>query len=120
MMFISEVDYDRDGGTITFTIYDDAIAGVYRLPIAYDGRPRPILRDSQPLPLHSPAEAELLARLQAWLTTHLTDDLRAALRILDDLPEWRNLPEALDEAVPFHHIRHVIHYLAPRHSSTPH
>ena len=105
----------RDGGTILFRIEDPPpLAGSYRLRTPFAGEPRPIFRDEVQLELASAEEAALSSALQRWLDAHLTPTAAAALRELDELKEWRNLPERLDRVVPLHRIRHVIHCLDAR------
>lgn len=113
-MQIREIMIWRDGGTITFTIEESALAGRFRLRTPFAGEPRPLFRDDIELALGGSDEAALLTGLRDWWSTTATEASRRALTQLDSLKEWRNLPEELNRVVPLHRIREVIRCLEGR------
>lgn len=114
-MNVTEIEIYRDGGTITFRILDDAeLEGSYRLQTPSLGEPRPIFRDEKKLKLRSVRERELATALERWLDAELTPERADALRDLDQLSIWQNLPERLSEVVPLHRVRTVIRCLEAR------
>jgi hypothetical protein len=114
-VIVTDIIILRDGGTILFRIEDPpSLAGKYRLRTPFAGEPRPIFRDEAQLEFGSAEEAALSSALQGWLESRLTPAAGAALRELDELKEWRNLPSRLDEVVPLHRIRDVIRCLYGR------
>jgi len=113
-MTISDIQILRDGGTILFTLSRTRNAGCYRLQTPFLGEPRPIFVNDKQLELGSHAEHELITQLEGWLHQSMTEDRQKALRTLDALNEWRNLPGDLLDAVPLHRIRTVLECLAKR------
>lgn len=114
-MTVTDITILRDGGTILFRIEDPPpLAGRYRLRTPFHGHPRPIFRDAVQLELGSTREAALSRALREWLDARLDPASAAALRELDELGEWRNLPERLLQVVPLHRIREVIRCLDGR------
>ncbi|HEY6854207.1 MAG TPA: hypothetical protein VI139_08165 [Gemmatimonadales bacterium] len=113
-MQIGEIMIWRDGGTISFTIDDGALAGRYRLRTPFAGEPRPLYRDDVALALGGPDEAALLDGLRAWWATAATDEAQRALTELDGMREWRSLREELTRVLPLHRIRDVIRCLEAR------
>ena len=113
-MTITDIEMFRDGGTIVFTLSGTPNAGRYRLQTPFRGEPRPIFLNDRQLEFGSPAEQELVPQLQAWLDQAMTKDRLNALRKLDTLKEWHNLPNKLLDAVPLHRIRTVLECLIRR------
>jgi hypothetical protein len=113
-MQISNVMILRDGGTILFEIFDDALEGKYRLQTPFAGTPQPLFRDELKLEVGSVMESEIAAKLRLWLTEKLTPDLKQRIAELDELKVWRNISRRLEEAVPFHRIRWVLQVLESR------
>jgi hypothetical protein len=113
-MLVSDIMVWRDGGTITFVVSDGTTAGKYRLRTPFAGEPRVLFRDEVQLPCGGAAEKELALALRAWLDATLTKQVTAALKRLDSLHEWRNLPEDLAAVVPVHRIRTVTTCLEAR------
>ena len=113
-MRVTDIMVWRDGGTITFVVDGDVLAGRYRLRTPFAGEPRLLFRDDVQLPCGGSTEKALAGALRRWLNVAVTSDVAAALWRLDSLQEWRNLPADLDAAVPFHRIRNVIVCLEAR------
>jgi len=114
-MNITDITIYRDGGSITFRVAEDAaLDGNYCLETPFMGEPRPMFRDGERLAFGSAAEVELSAKLQRWLDAQLTPEASDAIRELDELPQWRNLPDRLSAATPLYHIRTVIRCLQDR------
>jgi hypothetical protein len=113
-MRISNVMILRDGGTILFEISGDALGGDYRLQTPFSGKPQPLFRGERKLEFGSAEEMEVASKLKTWLGNNLTDELNQSLAELDDLKEWRNLPEKFSQAIPFHRIRNVLRVLEAR------
>jgi hypothetical protein len=112
---VTDIEILRDGGTILFRVKDPPLlAGKYRLRTPFAGEPRPIFRGEVQLEFASAEEAELSNALQRWLDSQLSPPASAALDELDQLTEWRNLPDRLDDVVPLHRIRDVIRCLDGR------
>jgi hypothetical protein len=104
----------RDGGTILFEISDDALAESYRLQTPFLGKPQPLFRGERRLEFGSAEEMEVASKLKTWLVDNLTDELGQSLAELDNLKEWRNISEKLNQAVPYHRIRNVLRVLEAR------
>jgi hypothetical protein len=113
-MTITGIEILRDGGTIRFTLSGTQNAGKYRLQTPFQGEPRPIFFNDRQLEFGSPAEQDLIPQLQAWLHEAMSEDRQTALRTLDTLKVWRNLPTDLLDAVPLHRIRTVLECLLKR------
>ena len=113
-MRVAGIVMRRDGGTIEFAVDGCDLAGKYRLQTPFLGEPRPLFRDDKRLPIGGPGEAALAASLRRWLSDAVTANAEEALARLDDLSEWRNLPEDLLRVVPLYRIRIVIEYLEAR------
>ena len=113
-MRVGDIMIRRDGGTIEFTVEGSDLAGKYRLQTPFLGEPRPLFRDDVQLRIGGPVEAALAAGLRQWLSDAMAADAEEALARLDDLHEWRNLPDDLLRVVPLHRIRSVVEYLEAR------
>ena len=114
-MNVTEIEMHRDGGTITFRLLDDpALEGRYRLQTPRLGEPRPMFRDEVQLAPGSAEENTLAIALERWLKAALSPERANALRDLDQLSTWHNLPERLVDVVPLHRLRAVIGCLQDR------
>jgi hypothetical protein len=113
-MTITDIEILRDGGTILFTMSGTHNAGQYRLRTPFLGEPRPVFFNDRQLEFGSPAEQDLIPQLQRWLHEAMSEDRQKALRTLDTLKVWRNLPTDLLDAVPLHRIRAVLECLLKR------
>jgi hypothetical protein len=114
-MNVTDIDICRDGGTILFTIDEPStVSGRYRLRTPVLGEPRPIFRNETQLAFGSSDEATLTSALQCWLDSQLSPDSTAALHDLDNLHDWRNMPEWLRKVVPLYRIRTVIACLSEK------
>ena|ERR1700722_13986982 len=113
-MNISKIMILRDSGTILFEIFDDTLSGKYRLQTPFAGKPQPLFRDERKLNFGSAEERDVASRLKAWLVENITDEIKESLSELDSLKEWRNISQKLNEAIPYHRIRHVLKILESR------
>ena len=111
---LNDIMIQRDGGTITFTVAGNDLAGQYRLRTPLQGQPRPVFRGERELQLGGRDEAALLASLREWFSATASPDQQRALARLDEMREWRDLSDDLDRAVPLHRIRDVIRCLEAR------
>jgi hypothetical protein len=111
---VTDIMIWRDGGTITFTVDDSTMAGKYRLQTPFRGELRPLFRDEQELPRGGSDERALVVELRAWLEASMTNDIVKALKRLDSVRPWRNLPDELVAVVLFHRMRDVIKCLEAR------
>src|SRR4051812_48163495 len=111
---ISEIEMFRDGGTIFFTLSGAPNAGRYRLQTPFRGEPRPLFVGDRQLEFGSTAERELIPQLEQWLDQSMTEERQEALRTLDALKTWHQLPAKLLDVVPLHRIRTVLQCLLKR------
>lgn len=113
-MNISNIEIFRDGGTITFTISDDALAGDYRLQTPFLGEPRPLLQDQQQLEVGSLEEQQVLEKLKDWIDQQMDDDLVSALQEIATGDSHHPMDERLQRARPFYLLKGVIDCLERR------
>jgi hypothetical protein len=113
-MHVSDIMIWRDGGTITFVVGDSPVNGKYRLRSPLHGEPRPLFHDDEQIENGGAIEKALLVELRYWFASTVTTDAAEAIRKLDSLREWRNLPDELAKVVPLHWIRTVIRCLEAR------
>ncbi|HET6201178.1 MAG TPA: hypothetical protein VFI25_00085 [Planctomycetota bacterium] len=114
-MKVSAIEFFRDGGTIQFTIEEDAsFSGRYRLQTPFRGEPRPLFRGERKLPGGGREEKALLAALRGWFAEAVSAELAEALGRLDALHLWQDLSEDLHAAVPFHRMKTVIECIEAR------
>jgi hypothetical protein len=74
----------------------------------------PLFRDERQLVCGGPEELSVLADLRAWFAGALTRDLDEALRRLNALREFRNLPKDLAASMPAYRMKTVIDVLRER------
>ena len=112
-MNVKNIEMLRDGGSILFELQGSKADGYYKLESPLHANPRKLMKNARVIELGSDEEQIICQELLDWIGFVVTESIRSKLNKLKRI-EWRNLPDDLQEAIPYFRIESVIDVLIRR------
>jgi hypothetical protein len=112
-MNVKNIEMLRDGGSILFELQGSKADGYFKLESPLHSKPRKLIKNARAIELGSDEEQIICQELINWIGFVVTDSIRSKMNKLKEI-EWRNLPDALQEAIPYFRIEAVINVLSQR------